>query len=93
MNNETDALLDRIAELEARNRELALQAMSSNSQAHDAYERQKELKAKLTKALETMTEVRNDCIARADKNNVVPIGRGAWDHLTATLEELKGTAL
>ena len=39
--------------------------------------------------VEAAKEVKADCIARADKNGVVPIGRGAWDQLTAALIALE----
>ena len=45
--NALDAQAARIAELEAENREMAMQCLASDGQAHDAYDRQKELKAKL----------------------------------------------
>jgi len=39
--------------------------------------------------VEAAREVKADCIARADKHGVVPIGRGAWDQLTAALAALE----
>lgn len=39
--------------------------------------------------VEAAREVKADCIARADKHGVVPIGRGAWDQLTAALSALE----
>ena len=47
LTEENEALQARIAELEAENREMAMQCLASDGQAHDAYDRQKELKAKL----------------------------------------------
>jgi len=43
--------------------------------------------------MEAAKEVKADCIARADKNGVVPIGRGAWDQLTAALSAIASPSI
>ena len=92
-------LVARVAELEARNRELALEVMSSSSQAHDAYERQKELKAKLTKAVDALERIAHASNVYGVESNAEDQGADtlAYAHKStcnlalATLAELKGT--
>ena len=84
-----DAQAARIAELEAEREKWIAKWSQEHYEVIAQRFRAEAAEAKLAKALEAMTEVRDDCIARADKNDVVPIGRSAWDQLTATLAELQ----
>ena len=87
--NALDAQAARIAELEAEREKWIAKWSQEHYEVIAQRFRAEAAEAKLAKALEAMTEVRDDCIARADKNDVVPIGRSAWDQLTATLAELQ----
>lgn len=88
MTTGTDAPLDRIEELEAKlaeaseDRDNALIALASARKQLERYIGEAEA------LVEAAKEVKADCIARADKNGVVPIGRTAWDRLTAALSAL-----
>ena len=60
---ERDALSARVAELEAKNRELALEVISANGQAFDAYDAQKDAEARIEE-LETKLAKANKTLSR-----------------------------
>lgn len=64
----------RIEELEARNRELALQVIASEGQAQEAYERQVELEAKLSRAVEALNFVVTLHESKAAKDALKDLG-------------------
>ena len=85
--NALDAQAARIAELEAENREMAMQCLASDGQAQMAYEEQERLEAKLAKVSKSGQAVvdRWDSIDWKDQNHTADY----INDLRATLADLQ----
>ena len=87
LTEENEALQARIAELEAENREMAMQCLASDGQAQMAYEEQERLEAKLAKVSKSGQAVvdRWDSIDWKDQNHTADY----INDLRATLADLQ----
>lgn len=72
------ALRARLEAVEAK-----LKDVSRRGAMQGIYTDQQQARAERAEA--ALKEIRADCIARADKNGVVPIGRSAWEQLERAL--------
>lgn len=90
----TAALSARVAELEAKNRELALEVISADGQAAEAYEKQLDLQAKLGGAQDTLAKMAEGWANALELNIIAPQHRTSAcilrDEARDTFAELKG---